>query len=153
MLGGDRWGSHLIDSLLTPAALKTIQKTLGQDASVGLLAPAGTLCPLALHLDRNWGVVREFQARNNLQGSWILDQHYIAGSMMAGRLEAIAPWTTMTPSLDVFESEMGQTDGTLAHGLERTLCLDARRREWSLNELPGDARAVPAFGYRRLEDE
>jgi hypothetical protein len=153
LLDGDRWGTHLIESLLTPAALQTIQQILGQDASIGLLAPAGTLCPLAVHLDRNRDVVSEFQARYNLQGSWILSQHFIAGSMMAGRLDAIAPWSTMTPNVDAFEPEMGQTDGTLAHGLERTLCLDARRRNWSFNELPGDARAVPVFGYRQLEDK
>jgi len=151
LLDGDRWGAHLIEALFTPAALQTIHQTLELDASLGVVAPAGTLCPLSVHLDRNRGVVLEFQRTQKLDGGWILGQDFIAGSMMAGRLEAIAPWCEITPNLDAFEQEMGQMDGTLAHGLERTLCLDLCRRGWSIHELPGDAAAVPAFGYRRLE--
>lgn len=152
LLDGDRWGAHLIDALFTPAALRTIQQTLEADASLGVVAPAGTLCPLALHLDCNRDVVIEFQMSQNLQGNWILNQHFIAGSMMAGRLEAVAPWCSITPSLDAFEQELGQLDGTLAHGLERTLCLDLCRRGWSLKELLGDGSAVPDFGYRQLDE-
>ena len=70
--------------------------------------------------------------------------------MMAGRIEAVAPWIKMITSISVFEPERGQTDGTVAHGLERTLCLDLQARDWTVVELSGDVDATPCFGYRGL---
>ena len=37
--------------------------------------------------------------------------------MMADRLEAIDPWINLSPSFSSYEIEKGQTDGTMAHGL------------------------------------
>ena len=107
---------------------------LNEDPGVGLLAPAGTCVPLALHIDRNYTRVSAYQDSCEAEGSWLLNQNYIAGSMLAGRLESIALWIKMVDSLSDFEVEDGQTDGTLAHGLERTLCLSLQARGWSLVE-------------------
>ena len=49
----------------------------------------------------------------------------------------------MAPPLSAYEPEMGQTDGTMAHGLERTLCLDLQNRGWFLRSwrvMRGSAR-------------
>jgi lipopolysaccharide biosynthesis protein len=79
----------------------------------------------------------------------MLQQAFIAGSMMAGRLEALKPIADFSLNLADFEPEQGQTDGTLAHALERWLCCTAAREGWHLGELPGDTRAVPGFGYAK----
>ena len=147
---GDRWAAHLIGSLLTPEALSTINAVLEQDPSLALLAPAGTLLPIALHLDRNVGAINAALAGLSQDGPWALNQDFIAGSMMAGRLEAIAPWVSQVPELDNFEVEQGQTDGTVAHGLERSLCLELQSRGWRMAELLGDASAIPPFGFLGL---
>ena len=147
---GGAWADHLIQSLLMPEALKICQGVLMGEDSVGVVSPAGTLVPLSLHLDRNHPFVKSYQADYGLDGCWMLDQNYVAGSMMAGRLQAIAPWQHLISSLCQFEREQGQTDGTVAHGLERVLCLDLQRRGWRLCELDGDAGAVPSFGFRHL---
>ena len=147
---GSAWADHLIQSLLMPEALKICQNVLVGEDSVGVVSPAGTLVPLSLHLDRNHPFVKTYQADYGLDGCWMLDQNYVAGSMMAGRLKAIAPWRHLISSLSQFEREQGQTDGTVAHGLERVLCLDLQRRGWRLCELDGDAGAVPSFGFRHL---
>ena len=150
LVDGDRWAAHLFGSLLTPDALSTIDAALEQDASLALLAPAGTLLPMALHLDRNVDAVRAVLAGLRQDGSWALNQNFIGGSMMAGRLEAIASWTSMVTELDSFEYEKGQTDGTLAHGLERSLCLELQSRGWRIAELDGDESAIPPFGFLGL---
>ena len=147
---GDRWAAHLFDSLLSPEALSTIDVALQQDPSLALLAPAGTLLPMALHLDRNVDVIHAALAGLSQDGSWALNQDFIGGSMMAGRLEAIAPWPSLVTNLDSFEVEQGQTDGTVAHGLERSLCLELQSRGWRMAELLGDASAIPPFGFQGL---
>jgi hypothetical protein len=147
---GDRWAAHLIGSLLTPEALSTIDAVLEQDPSLALLAPAGTLLPMSLHLDRNVDAIHAAMAGLRQDGSWALDQDFIGGSMMAGRLQAIAPWLKMVRDLDSFEIEQGQADGTVAHGLERTLCLELQSRGWRMAELLGDASAIPPFGFLGL---
>ena len=147
---GQRWADHLQTSLLTTEALQHCQDLLDADAEIGLLSPAGSLVPIALHLDRNYNSIASYQQSSQVDGSWLLEQNYIAGSMMAGQIEAVAPWIKMITSISVFEPERGQTDGTVAHGLERTLCLDLQARGWSLVELEGDADSIPCFGYRSL---
>ena len=147
---GDRWAAHLIGSLLTPEALSTIDAVLEQDPALALLAPAGTLLPMALHLDRNVDAINAALVGLSQDGSWALNQDFIAGSMMAGRLEAIAPWVSQVAELDNFEVEQGQTDGTVAHGLERSLCLELQSRGWRMAELLGDASAIPPFGFLGL---
>lgn len=151
LLEGKRWADHLHSSLFTLEALQHCQALLEGDSQIGLLAPSGTLVPLALHVDRNYDRVAAYQKSCQADGSWILDQNYIAGSMMAGRLEAIDPWIKMSPSLSSYEIEKGQTDGTTAHGLERTLCLGLQHRGYSLVELEGDSDSVPCFGYRGMQ--
>lgn len=145
---GQRWADHLQASLFTPEALQHCQAVLDSDREIGLLAPPGGCVPLALHIDRNYMRVAAYQKSYKLEGAWLLDQSYIAGSMMSGRLKAILPWIKMVSSLSDFEFERGQTDGTMAHGLERTLCLDLQSRGWSIIEIEGNMDDVPGFGYR-----
>ena len=147
---GQRWADHLKNSLFTPEALQHCQNLLIADPEIGLLAPAGSCVPLALHIDRNYTQIAAYQESFRVEGAWLLDQNYIAGSMMAGRIETIAPWIEMVHSLSDFEVERGQTDGTMAHALERTLCLDLQARGGTLVELEGGLDAVPNFGYRKL---
>ena len=150
LVDGERWAAHLFASLLTPEALFTIGARLEQDPSLALLAPAGTLLPMALHLNRNVAAIHAALAGLRQDGPWALNQNFIGGSMMAGRLKAIAPWPSMVTDLDSFEIEQGQTDGTVAHGLERSLCLELQSRGWKIAELKGDDSAIPPFGFLGL---
>jgi len=77
----------------------------------------------------------------------VLSSRFIAGSMMAGRLEALRPLLEHTPSLDAFETEAGQTYGTLAHAYEHWIGVLGERHGWQVKELPGNAAAVPNLRY------
>ena len=83
---GQRWADHLQTSLLTTEALQHCQDLLYADAEIGLLSPAGSLVPIALHLDRNYNSIASYQHSSQVDGPWLLEQNYIAGSMMAGQL-------------------------------------------------------------------
>ena len=61
LVEGQRWADHLQSSLLTLEALQHCQALLDADAEIGLLSPAGSLVPIALHLDRNYDYVVGYQ--------------------------------------------------------------------------------------------
>ena len=148
---GDAWAEHLLGSLLDPAALQHWLAMLAADPQLGLLAPAGTLLACSVALHANVDHLMALCDRCGISPETLLQRRFIAGSMMAGRLEAIANLPGLGFQLAEFEQEQGQTDGTLAHALERWLCCEAVLRGWRLQELPGEARGVPGFGHGQPE--
>jgi hypothetical protein len=144
---GEPWGAHLLNSLLAPSFLQQLASELESDSQLGLLAPAGTLLPCTLSLGRNSRHLLALSRRHQVQPRSVLSSRFIAGSMLAGRLAALRPLLEQAPSLEAFEAELGQTDGTLAHAYERWIGVQAERHGWLIQELPGSAAAVPKFGY------
>jgi hypothetical protein len=144
---GEPWGAHLLSSLLEPSFLQQLASELETNSQFGLLAPAGTLLPCTLSLGCNSHHLLALCEHHQVEPRSVLSSRFIAGSMMAGRLEALRPLLEHTPSLDAFETEAGQTDGTLAHAYERWIGVLAERHGWQVKELPGNAAAVPNFGY------
>jgi hypothetical protein len=144
---GEPWGAHLLSSLLAPSFLRQLASELESNSQLGFLAPAGTLLPCTLSLGRNSHQLLALCERHQLEPRSVLSSRFIAGSMMAGRLEALRPLLELPPSLEAFEAEAGQTDGTLAHAYERWIGVQAERHGWQVKELPGNAAAVPNFGY------
>ena len=68
--------------------------------------------------------------------------------MMAGRLSALRPLLDLGLRLDQFEPEAGQTDGTLAHALERWIGVVIQQQGLELRELKGTRAGIPEFGHR-----
>jgi hypothetical protein len=144
---GDEWAEHLIDSLLGEEVLEAIEAQLEADPKLGLLAPAGTLMPMGLCLARNGKHLQGLLPQAGMKGCWFLDQQFIAGSMMAGRLGALLPLLALAPPLAMYEGEHGQTDGTLAHAMERLISGVPATVGYRLGELPGDSSRAPLFGH------
>lgn len=144
---GEPWGAHLLSSLLAPSFLRQLRRELESNSQLGLMAPAGTLLPCTLNLDRNSHHLLALCRRHQVEPRSVLSSRFIAGTMMAGRLEALKPLLQHAPPLEAFEAEAGQTDGTLAHAYERWIGVQAERHGWQVQELAGTAAAVPNFGY------
>ena len=137
---GEDWGSHLLGSLLDPAVLQRLQR----DPPQGLLAPAGTVVPITLQLQNNGAHLVQLQRRFGVSGRELLGAQFIAGSMFAGGLALLRPLLGLGLQRCDFEPENGQTDGTLAHALERWIGVVAK----AIEELPGNTTAMPGFGFR-----
>ena len=145
---GEDWGQHLLNSLLDPGLLQGLVEQLQQDPNLGLLAPAGTLVPITLQLQNNGDHLLQLQRRRGIRGLDLLGSDFIAGSMFAGRVSVLEPLLKLGLQLSDFEPEAAQTDGTLAHGLERWIGVQAHQLGLRIEELAGDPRSMPGFGYR-----
>ena len=146
------WSRHLTESLLTPNSIELIQEQIHTNPSLGLLAPAGCLMPISLTLHKNYENLIKLLHQSSMQGEWLLQQQFIAGSMFAGRLEALK--FVQQGLIDTLcgEKEAGQTDGTISHALERWLSLIAIQNGWDIREMQYRGEAVvPGFGYQIIQ--
>ena len=145
---GGSWGEKLEAALLAPGLLRGLAAHLDAHPSLGLLGPAGTRVPMTLQLQNNAPWLQRLRHHGDLSGQELLAASFIAGSMMAGRLSALRPLLDLGLRLDQFEPEAGQTDGTLAHALERWIGVVIQQQGLELRELKGTRAGIPEFGHR-----
>ena len=145
---GGSWGEQLEAALLAPGLLRGLAAHLDAHPSLGLLGPAGTRVPMSLQLQNNGPWLQRLRHHAGLCCQKVLSASFIAGSMVAGRLAALRPLLDLRLRLDHFEPEAGQTDGTLAHALERWIGVVIKQQGLELRELKGTRVGIPEFGHR-----
>jgi lipopolysaccharide biosynthesis protein len=129
---GDAWREGLLNALLSDAAgITRVFDALDRHPSMGVIAPAGHLLPLARYIGSNTSHVEKlaralgFDAALNPTSSEA--PLFPAGSMYWFRPRALRPLVSVLPlTSEQFEAEANQEDGTLAHAVERVVPLAAR---------------------------
>ena len=149
---GARWFDELIAALLPPAGAQSMVEAFEQDATLGMVAPAGHLLPLADYLGGNAGALDHLSARLGI-ATHDPEAVFASGTMFWARVQALRPLLDAHLYPAEFEDEQGQVDGTLAHALERTFCsvvIAAGHRVASSDDLEGRAppRRAP-YPYAR----
>ncbi|MGY3041526.1 lipopolysaccharide biosynthesis protein [Rhodanobacter sp. TND4EL1] len=124
---GETWRRELLDKLLAPARASRIVAAFQDDASLGLVHAEGHL-QLQNHY---WGANRDnvdyLARRLGIPLSQPeCDNRFIAGSMFWLRPAALRSLLDAHLEVEEFEVESSQTDGTLAHAIERIFWLAAR---------------------------
>ncbi|MGH9826947.1 MAG: rhamnan synthesis F family protein, partial [Blastocatellia bacterium] len=127
--GGDpleQWFDYLLTNLLgSEQIVKSIFK-LFCEHNVGIVYPQHLF---ALRGILNWGSDFELAASLLRRAGFVLDKlcllEFPSGSMFWGRSAALRPLLDLDLQFSDFPVEAGQTDGTLAHAIERTFCLFA----------------------------
>ncbi|OYV37328.1 MAG: glycosyl transferase family 2, partial [Thiomonas sp. 20-64-5] len=119
---GDRWRRELLADLLesAPRALAAF----AQQPRLGLIGPRGFW--LDLRGDANVPRLAAVAQRMGIAPD--LARHgYFAGSMFWCRPQALDPLLALNLQATDFDDESGQTDGTLAHVVERLFTLSTER--------------------------
>ena len=130
---GDQWRVDMVRQLLGPAARDAL-KTYQSKSSVGILALRGSLESLAdpairLRSEKN---LIALAARLNYEISF--QELFVAGSMFWFRPAALQKlYELFLQGLD-FEPELGQVDGTMAHAIERSVCMATESAGMSTQE-------------------
>jgi len=144
---GHDWSNHLLTSLLNNKLMSKLDDAVRTDPELGLYAPPGTLLKSSIALGCNAEHLEMLLEKMKWDGAWALAQSYVAGSMMAGRLSTMKSLEQLELTIDNFETEQGQTDGTLAHALERLMSWQYANQGLTIKALPGESPSVPEFGF------
>ncbi len=117
------WLSDILSQLVEEGAIEKHFLQLQNNQRIGMIAPYGHVVPMAFYYGDNTekmlGLVKKWNIPSSLLGSAI----FVAGSMFYIRLASIEAMLSQPILLQEFETESGQTDGTLAHAVERMFSL------------------------------
>jgi rhamnosyltransferase len=124
MRDGGRWLAQLLESLLgEPKAVAEIIEQFRCRPDLGLVGPRAWLISSGhgSHLGCNTRDMEALMRRASLS-HYALSSPFFAGTMFWHRPAALAGLRLLELHEDSFPLEMGQTDGTPAHALERVIC-------------------------------
>jgi hypothetical protein len=146
---GNAWSQQLLQGLTAHQTVEALGHHFDHEPQLGLAAPPGCLVPLSVHLDRNAQWLGTVAETHHLDGKWLVEQMFPAGSMYAFRLKALQPLLEWQARLPPMEAEEGQQDGTWAHAMERLVGASCGRAGMWMTELKGHRAGVPHFAYRQ----
>jgi lipopolysaccharide biosynthesis protein len=118
------WSDYLYQNLLgSTEIVASILSIFKEYPSVGMIAPEH-FYPLTKGVHLGWGKNYKVCFEILKHMGVIIDQHsklnFPSGSMFWFRTEAIKPLLNLNLQYEDFNEERAQTDGTLAHAIERT---------------------------------
>jgi lipopolysaccharide biosynthesis protein len=147
---GWEWFRSLVDNVLADpqTAVNTLEAL---DSGIGLVGPAGHFVSLGKYMGANRRRLHRLVAE--MQGTAEADElvanagryGFFAGTMFWSRVDRLRPLLRLGLTVDDFEAEEGQIDGTMAHAVERLLTL-IRAGDRSL-------RQVSAAGVRPVRTD
>lgn len=116
------WRKSMLDGVLGEEALvRRIFALFRSDQNIGLIFPEPKYVPaIAQHWLSNIGIAQKLCKDIGIAWSERLP-NYPVGSFFWAKKEAVKPLFDRNFSYDDFPDEAGQTDGTLAHALERMI--------------------------------
>ena len=133
-LDGGTWRDDILASLVskTPPPSAFVRAFATQPA-LGILAPSGFLLPVREWLLTNLPRMRRVSETlaSPLSRKDLAQGSFAAGSMFWFRQDALSDFAN-SALLELFESEKGQTDGTVAHAIERLFGTLAARRGYAI---------------------
>ena len=136
---GDLWRRELVSELLYDA--KAAIATFSKNPGLGLLGPRRFWLQTAFP-DPNSPRLAQLSAKMGLALD-PLRHGYFAGSMFWCRPQALDPLLALNLELKDFDEESGQTEGTLAHVVERLFTLSAEQAGFQIGDMTGYLLATP----------
>lgn len=122
----DQWLMELVNRLLPKGRLNLIFKHFNNDTSIGLLGPRENHWSLK-KLFFNEDTVKHWNMLTGIRNQSVFpeDPYFMAGGMFWARGSIFKGFADLSLSQSQFEVNSKELDGTLAHALERYVCLIA----------------------------
>ena len=117
---GLEWRQDMIIKLIGSKKNISIAKDAFRNEDIGMVAPAIHLLPIKYFWGSNKEIVDQLSEKLGIRNR---EFYFVSGSMYWFRPSAISLLEKLKYDMTSFEPEVGQTDGTLAHALERFIGL------------------------------
>ncbi|MDQ9170127.1 glycoside hydrolase family 99-like domain-containing protein [Oxalobacteraceae bacterium R-40] len=118
---GDQWRRELFNGLLNEESIVETLDQFGKNPRLGVVAPKEHIVPLTYYWSSNGNRVIKLASRLGISESVLSDMNFVAGTMFMARTTALVPLLNLAIKDEDFEEESGQTDGTMAHAIERII--------------------------------
>lgn len=113
------WRNDLFSKLIGVDKVTNLMKILDRNQQIGMIGPSENILPMKNYYGSNAKIVNELSNDLGVRDELLTDLNFVAGSMFYARKEALLPLLKLNLSDENFEKEKGQTDGTMAHAVER----------------------------------
>ncbi len=114
---GDKWRHSLIKGLIgSPKIIKKNLEKLASDSKTGIIAPKGNVFNYKDWVGSNNEMVESFAVENNIR---ITENFTFPSGSMFWFKPVVFKQLYKTIDFNMFKSETGQLDGTMAHSIER----------------------------------
>lgn len=125
---GEEWRKELLACFIRPEELAAAVRIFDARPDVGILGPAGHYVSLEGFMGSNEGSLSELKGRMGVGDIRNSKLGFVAGSIFMARPAALQALVDLDLDPDKFELEASQTDGTLAHAIERAWTFSACAR-------------------------
>ena len=136
---GELWRQSLMEPLLgADGGIARVAQIFSEEPDLGLLAPKGSVMDLRQITTNMLNTIWLDRLLTRMNRADLIENyafHFPAGSMFWFRVAALAGLDDFVLAEDEFEQECGQTDGTLAHAVERLVVLFAEQRGYRMREI------------------
>ncbi|HMQ08127.1 MAG TPA: rhamnan synthesis F family protein [Saprospiraceae bacterium] len=113
------WLDDILNKLTQPNQVVKILKLMEHYPEIGLIGPEEHVLPVYLYYGENAITLSALCEKMGLPDKDSGQLHFVGGTMFFARPEALKPLMDLNLTLEDFEKENGQLDGTMAHAMER----------------------------------
>ncbi|HLP67346.1 MAG TPA: rhamnan synthesis F family protein [Rhizobium sp.] len=125
---GEKWRRELLSCFTKPRELAAAVELFRRRRDLGILGPGGHNVSLAGYMGSNEGQLDKLKERMRVSDLKTGSFGFIAGSVFMARPAALQTLYELNLQPGEFEAESSQTDGTLAHAIERAWTFSACAR-------------------------
>jgi lipopolysaccharide biosynthesis protein len=115
----DLWSNDLFNKLIGDGAIDKVINIFKKNHNIGIIGPAKHILPMYYYYGANALTVILLSNRMGVKKSDLSNLNFVAGSMFYATKEALLPILQLGLKEENFEIEKKQTDGTMAHAVER----------------------------------
>jgi lipopolysaccharide biosynthesis protein len=119
----DLWRNDLFNKLIGVGAINKAINIFEKNNAIGIIGPANHVLPMYYYYGGNALRVIGLGKKMGVDDCYLNNLNFVAGSMFYARKEALLPILNLGLNDSDFEIENLQTDGTMAHAVERAFAV------------------------------
>mgnify|MGYP002397699445 CR=1 FL=1 len=115
------WLDDILNKLTQPQQVEKLLQLIEQFPEIGMIGPEQHVLPVYLYYGENALTLAELCKKMGLLDEDLGQLHFVGGTMFFAKPKALRPLMDLHLTIEDFEEENGQLDGTMAHAMERLM--------------------------------